>query len=120
MANETEMRWAERVAAWEASGQTSAQYCEGRDFTAGGLRHWAYRLRKAGLKATALARRPEVHLVRVERAPAVLAAPAAAVSSAAPLTIELGGARVAVPAGFDATTLRTTLETLIAAIGGRS
>ena len=53
---ETEERWAERVAAWRASGQTSREYCEGRDFTAGGLRHWAYRLRKAaGLKASSLA-----------------------------------------------------------------
>ena len=36
--------WAERVSEWRASGLTSRKYCEGKPFTAGGLRHWAYRL----------------------------------------------------------------------------
>ena len=117
MANETEKRWAERVAEWQSSGLTSMAYCEGRAFTAGGLRHWAYRLRKeAGMKATSLVRRPAVRLVRVERV-ADTTTSSAPVSSA--LTIELGGARMAVPAGFDAPTLRTVLEVLVAAVGGR-
>lgn len=115
---ETEERWAERVEAWRASGQTSREYCEGRAFTAGGLRHWAYRLRKAaGMKATALARRSSVRLVRVERV-ADRAAPAVPVGAA--LIIEIGGARMVVPPGCDVGTVKTVLEALAATVGGRS
>jgi hypothetical protein len=38
--------WARRVAEWKSSGLTSEAYCAGRDFTAGGLRHWSHRLGK--------------------------------------------------------------------------
>jgi hypothetical protein len=47
MANRTgEERWRERIEGWRASGLTSVKYCEGRDFTAEGLRHWAHVLKK--------------------------------------------------------------------------
>ena len=117
MANETEKRWAERVAEWRASWLSSMEFCEGRGFTAGGLRHWAYRLRKAGAKTTLLARRPVIRVLRVER---VTDATASSAPVGASLTIELGAARMAVPAGFDGATLRTVLEVLVAAMGGRS
>lgn len=114
---ETEERWAERVAAWRASGLTSRAYCEGRAFTAGGLRHWAYRLRKAAVtKTPSLARRTSVRVVRVERVAdrVSLSAPVGAA-----LTIEIGGARMVVPAGFDAEIAKTLLEALAAMAGGR-
>src|SRR2546423_1253593 len=41
--DETMAKWAERVAEWKAGGLTSAAYCEGKVFTAGGLRLWAHR-----------------------------------------------------------------------------
>ena len=115
MANETEKRWAERVAEWRASGQTSTEFCEGRGFTAGGLRHWAYRLRKGGAKTTALARSPAIRMLRVERVTNATASSTPV--GAAALTIELGAARLAVPAGFDGATLRTVLEVLVATEG---
>jgi hypothetical protein len=114
---ETEERWAERVAGWRSSGQTSTEYCEGRGFTASGLRHWAYRLGKAsGTKAGALARRPPVRVVRMERI-------ADRVSPAAPsgvgLTIEIGAVRVVVPAGFDMEMVKNVLEAVGTMAGGR-
>lgn len=115
MANETQTaeRWATRVAEWKASGLTSTQYCEGRDFTPGGLRHWAYRLRKSASK-TALVRRPPVQLVRVERVARIKQVEPAPAPATVPLKIKLGAARLAVPAGFDGETLRTVLEILLA------
>ena len=114
MANGTEKRWATRVSEWKASGLTSTKYCEGRDFTPGGLRHWAYRLRKDAAAKTALVRRPTVQVLRVERVPEVKVAGRA--PTALPLTIKLGAARLAVPAGFDERTLRTVLEVLVASV----
>ena len=121
MGNATnEQQWAERVAAWRASGLTSTAYSAGREFSAGGLRHWAYLLKKRGAKAgvgTGLAA-PSVRLVRVK--PAVALTPGTAAPSAgAPLMIELGGARIAVPAGVDVPTLRTVIELLAGTNGGR-
>jgi hypothetical protein len=117
MINETERRWGERVAEWQASGLTSKAYCEGRPFTAGGLRHWAHRLRKAArVKATSLARRRAVRVVRVER---VADTTSLAAPGGAALTVEIGGARLAVTAGFDAGTVRAVMEVLVAALGGR-
>jgi hypothetical protein len=138
MDSETEQRWAARVAEWKASGLTSTRYCEGRDFTPGGLRHWAYRLRKTaartaaighassaaprrayrqrkGAAKTELVRQPTVQIVRVERVSEVRAAGRA--PTAVPLKIRLGAARLAVPAGFDGATLRTVLDVLMASVG---
>ena len=115
-----EQQWAERVAAWRASGLTSTAYSAGREVSAGGLRHWAYLLKKRGAKAavgTAPAA-PAVRLVRVKAAVA-LAPRTAAPSAGAPLMIELAGARIAVPAGVDAPTLRTVIELLAGTNGGR-
>src|SRR5688572_6054609 len=101
----TEARWAERVAGWRASGQSAREYAETRGgFTAGGLRHWAYRLKKAGAKS---APQP-MQLVRVETrspSPSPPSVPGA-------LVIELSTARIHIPAGFDAATLRAVLDLL--------
>jgi len=104
----TQARWAERVAGWRASGQTAREYAETQGgFTAGGLRHWAYRLKKSGVESAPRS----MQLVRVERP-----TPAPA-SSPATLMVELGAARIHVPAGFDPATLRAVLDAL--AVGGR-
>ena len=119
---DTEKKWARRVAAWQSSGMTSAEYCAGRrQFTAGGLRYWAHRLRRGG--GAAMPNQdgaPALRLVRLERVPARVAVPPVAETlSSSPLIIELGGARVTVPAGVDGATLRTVLDALAAERGSR-
>ena len=108
--------WAERIADWKASGLTSVAYCEGKPFTAGGLRHSAYRLRQVTpRKPVALA---EVRIAKVvsRPAPAVVAVPS---RSPEALVVEVGDARIAVRPGFDRATLAAVVEVL-AARGGRS
>jgi hypothetical protein len=96
-------KWEERVAGWKASGFTSEAYCKGKPFTAGGLRHWAYRLR--------LDARPAVRLARVVRRPAPRVEDAAPVPAAV-LMLECCGMRVVVPPGFDRATLGAVLDVL--------
>jgi len=108
--------WAERIADWKASGLTSEAYCEGKPFTAGGLRHWAYLLRQVTpRKPVALAEVRVARVVPVPRpAPAVTALPPAPDA----LFVEVGDARIAVRPGFDRATLAAVVEVL-AARGGR-
>jgi len=122
-----EQKWAERVVAWRASGLTSMEFSAGREFTAGGLRHWAYLLkRRASSSGAPPARaRPALRIARVERLQPTPARPAeasglpAAPASVAPpaLMIELGSSRLSVPAGFDVTTLEVVLSALAAPVG---
>ncbi len=103
-----EAMWNERVSAWRSSGMTSAKFCEGKDFTAGGLRHWAYRLRQTrSRKRAALA----VRIAKVQRAAPVDPAPVAA----EPLLVEVGGIRVTVRPGFD----RPTFAAIVDVLAGR-
>jgi hypothetical protein len=83
------------------------QQTAGREFSAGGLRHWAYRLKKRGLPAaeTETKQSTTVRVARVER----IAAPTAA------LVIEVGPARLLVPSGADAETLKATIAALVEA-----
>jgi hypothetical protein len=109
--------WARRVAAWKASGRSSEAFCKGKAFTAGGLRHWAYRLRCEGRDEP----EPVIRIGRVLRRPA----PAEAAKPAQPsidekaeaIVVELGAARVAVRPGFDRLTLAAVLD-LLASRGG--
>jgi hypothetical protein len=128
-------KWAERIAAWRASGLTSTAFCEGRDFTAGGLRHWDYRLRRqqeqtesarAAAKEAAqptpkAAASAPVRLARVVRKAS--AAPALVPSAGHPevsLVLEVAGARVRVGPGFCSRTLGALLDVLEArTTGGR-
>jgi hypothetical protein len=106
---------------------TSEEYSRGRDFTAGGLRHWAYRLRKAAAKRGAAARkaaRPTVRLARLVRAPAApppvatQQTPAVCLpAESAGLTLRVGQVQVAVSCGFDRPTLAAVLEVLGAGAG---
>ena len=121
---ETESKWAGRVAAWRASGQTAPEFCEGKDFKPGGLRYWASQLRKGkdvtptrderaarvpqAAQPPAVAKEaapPEqVRLARVVRARRPAPAPETAV------VIEVGATRLAVRRGFDREVLRAVLD----------
>jgi len=102
------------VAEWRSSGLTSVAFSEGKPFSAGGLRHWAHRL-KAGRRRKAL------RVVRVERRPSVARAtrPVADATDGS-LVIELGAARVVVRPGFDRAMLAAVLEVALAASTGRA
>ena len=107
------MIWSERVADWRSSGLTSKKFCEGRDFTAGGLRHWAHLL---GRDSTVPRAEGGTRLARVVR----VASPRRAGSTGAAaleatgggLVVEYGRARVAVSVGFDRSTLAAVLDVL--------
>lgn len=103
-----EQKWAERVRLWRGSGQSAREFSAGRDFTAGGLRHWAYRLRMRAAAPDERAKpaKTRLRLARVERAVA-----------AAPLTVEIGPARLHVVAGVDHAALRATIGALVDAVG---
>jgi hypothetical protein len=120
MTIDTKKTWSERVAEWRASGLTSEEFSKGRDFTAGGLRHWAYRLNKPA--PALVAATPRVRLARVLRGPrpavaarrsalaAVDSSPGASESAA--VMLQVGQVRIAVTAGFDRGTLATVLDVL--------
>ena len=97
--------WERRVAGWRRSGLTSEQFCEGQDFKAGLLRHWASRLgnRRA---------RPEIRLARVVRVTEGEA------SVGEGMTIEVGRGRVWVRPGFDRGMLASVVEVLAEVCGG--
>src|SRR3569833_1538882 len=99
---DTEARWAARVADWRASGQTAPVFCKGKEFTPGGLRYWASRLRKPGEGGAP----KEVRIARVVRT----SQPSPVVET--PIVIGLGAARVGVRRGFDPEVLRAVREAL--------
>lgn len=104
--------WAERVAEWKASGLSSPAYCAGKDFTPGGLRYWAHRL------AHGDGARPRVRLAKVvpvRRRQRQEARPAPLGVAPDLVVVEVGGARIAVRAGFDRATLAMVLDELLAA-----
>ena len=110
--------WRGRVSDWRASGKTSADFSEGKEFSAGGLRHWAHKLQKRALAARG---EPELRLGRVLRRPAPepleREVSTAASPAPEPLIVECGALRVAVRPGFDRQTLAAVLD-LVAARGG--
>jgi hypothetical protein len=113
------MIWSERVAGWRSSGLTSTKFCEGRDFTAGGLRQWAHLLERdsKGPRAeggTRLARVVRVALPtrRGRAGSASAAAREATPAGGGGLVVEYGRARVSVSVGFDRSTLAAVLDVL--------
>jgi hypothetical protein len=107
--------WAQRIAEWRGSGQTSLKYCEGRGFTAGALRHWAHRL---GESQARKAEQVKVRMARVVTA-TESGARSTKVSGRDPgerveaaLIVEVGTARISVQPGFDHATLAAVLEVL--------
>lgn len=119
--------WSKRVSEWRASGESSAAFCKGKGFTAGGLRYWAHRLDEEQRSEPSP---PSVRLARVLRAsaPAERAmverarrttSPASAPASDGAVVIEVGEARVSVGPGFDRTTLASVLDVLGEKAGAR-
>jgi hypothetical protein len=100
-----EETWAERVAEWKASGLSSPEFCKDKAFTPGGLRHAAFQLGRGTSK-----KRGSVRLARLVRVP-----PREPPTAGAGVVIEIGGARIAVPAGVDRPTLAAVVEVLAAA-----
>jgi|SRR5580698_2440775 hypothetical protein len=98
---DTEAKWAARVDAWRASGETAPTFCKGKGFSPGGLRYWSSQLTKNGTQPAD----GEVRLARVVRKAAVPELETA-------IVIEVGGAQVGVRRGFDAAALRSVLEIL--------
>ena len=94
-------KWAARVEAWRASGQSAREFAAGRGFAEGTLRYWASRLRSPAAESA----KSEVRIARVVRL-----SPAATADT--PIVIELGVARVGVRRGFDREVLVAVLETL--------
>ena len=119
--------WKRRVQEWRASGQSSGAFCEGKGFTAGGLRNAAHRL---GLIPAPSAAVPATRLARVVREPSVASSstepervfplPAqVATRSMAPLVVECGALRMAVRPGFDRETFAAVIDVLVARVGAR-
>lgn len=104
--------WTRRVAEWRASGQTSEAFTEGKPFTAGGLRHWASRLK------TRPPPRKVLRMVRLRRTRRAVATASPGTGSS--LVVELGAARVVVRPGFDRALLAAVLEVALAAGAGRA
>lgn len=102
--------WKKRVEEWRASGLTSTKFCAGRDFTAGGLRHWAHRLRRMEEDRARRASEP-VRLARVVRA-AAAAPPRPRAPQDRALLLKAQGVSIAVRPGFCAATLASVLEVL--------
>jgi transposase len=103
--------WRRRVDEWRASGLTSSAFAEGREFSAGGLRHWAYQLKTTAPTMTrpSKAPNPRIRMARVLR----VAAPEA-LAAEPTVAVEVGAARVVVRAGFDRATLDAVLDVLSA------
>ena len=103
-------KWVRRVSEWRSSGLTSTAYCEGKPFTAGGLRYWAHRLSRGQQAGQASVRMARVVRVPSSRSPS-RESPVLAVGPEA-LFVDLGAVRVAVRPGFDRETLSAVLEVL--------
>jgi hypothetical protein len=103
----TEAKWAARVAAWRASGQCTAEFCEGKGYRANTLRYWSSRLgRMAGQ-----GRSPSEGTLREVRI-AKVTPRAEPTEAESPIVIEVGGVRVGVRRGFDRAALRDVLGLL--------
>src|SRR5207302_6001696 len=101
--------WSKRVAEWRASGLTAKEFCAKHDLRLSALRNWTYRLRAAEKASEASAVRLVRVTVKTEDAPP----PMPHIEPAKPsLTVELGPARIVVPAGVDGATLKIVLDTL--------
>jgi len=106
----SEATWRARVTAWKASGQRADEFCEGEEYSASLLRHWAWRL---GLTRRRQGRKPKraplaVRLARVVRASAAVPTP----RDGGTIRIEVGGARVEVRGAVDEAALTTVMRVL--------
>lgn len=102
MTETTKAKWRGRVREWKASGQTFAEFAEGREFTATTLKWWAYKLGAEAKKATGGLPTPTITILPVRRTKA----------AASGIVLEVGAARLRIERGFDAGLLREVLAAL--------
>jgi hypothetical protein len=112
----TEAMWVERIEEWTRSGQSAAEFAEGKPYTSGTLTWAASRLRNGvggkSKQRDSLPRAPrkrKIQMAEVIRRPSRVAA-------AEILMLEIGGARVSVERGFDRLLLR---DVVLALRGGK-
>jgi hypothetical protein len=104
--------WVERIEEWTRSGQSAAEFAEGKPYTSGTLTWAASRLR-SGAQASSKPRasRPRAgRLAKIQMAE-VVRRPSKAVATET-LVLEIAGARVAVQRGFDQALLRDVVFAL--------
>ena len=123
----SEATWAKRVAEWRESGLTSEEFCRGKAVTAGGLRCAATTTKKG----EGAGRAPVVAVAKVVRTSSTTSAavrsavahPAAtgarSPDSEVAVVLEVGGVRLGVRRGCDATTLTAVFEALFQRGGAR-
>ena len=99
--------WAAEVAAWRASGLVARKFCEERGYSVTRLYWWSSQLKRAGrsvqptrsVRLARVVRRAEHEHVR---------------AGGGAIVVQVGPARVEVPASVDRTALATVLEVLAA------
>ena len=107
------------VSEWRESRLSATKFCEGRGFTSGQLRNWAYRLRRSEKRRAVQVHEP-VRFARVVTAPK---APPVGSDEQAPtepiaarqrplLLMVAPGTRIAIRAGFCVATLVSVLDVL--------
>jgi transposase len=104
--------WSKRVAEWRASGLTAKEFCAKHDLRLSALRNWTYRLRAAEKVSEPGAMRLIPVTVKPSNAPASTPQTPQMEPTQPALTVELGAARIVVPAGVDRATLKMVLDAL--------
>lgn len=113
MKDATRATWAARVEEWRRSGKTAEEFAADQPFSGGTLAWRASQLKRETVthrKPSATPKRQSKissKLVFAEVVRRTRAAPRAAA-----MTLEIGGARISVSAGFDATLLRDVVRAL--------
>ena len=88
--------WKRRVAEWRASGLTSEEFAQRRDFAAGTLLWWSSRFRRLGVPLDGPPARPTIALARI-----VPSAPTAGERSSSGVSVEVGAGLVKLERDFD-------------------
>ena len=96
--------WADRVAAWRASGKSASSFCEQHEYSAKSLQWWSSQLKRR--QEVIASSEPKMKLARVMRSGGERP------SAARSIVVSVGEARVEVPAGAD----RATLELVFGAL----
>lgn len=92
--------WAERVREWRESGQSAAEFAQGRDYSEKSLRWWTGEFKRRAHPT------PTVKMARVVRRGAV---------GEVGMTIAVGAASIGVRRGFDPELLRQVVQALTSA-----
>ncbi len=109
--------WAERVQEWKASGKTLQEFAKDQPYNGLTLRWWSSELRRRGQsdkgsgrqrRPRAPAKPPSVRMVRV----VPRRDPEPAQPAVGSIAVEIGGARIVVQQGFDASVLSNVVRAL--------